>query len=127
LQARFATFVDLWDRGLRAREEGRPGPFSPRRVEKQPGEQRPADRILHVAAFRDPVREMDKLTELYESLAEARRESGADAVPFHKFAELVKTQVQKLRQSGSPEVAFRVALKDGKVSFTARALKGAVE
>ncbi len=28
LQARFAAFVDLWDRGLRAREEGRPGPFS---------------------------------------------------------------------------------------------------
>src|SRR5262245_30355898 len=27
LQRRFQTFVDLWDRGLRAREEGRPGPF----------------------------------------------------------------------------------------------------
>ena len=26
LQARFVTFADLWDRGLRAREEGRPGP-----------------------------------------------------------------------------------------------------
>src|ERR687898_1558809 len=29
LQARFAAFVDLWDRGLRSREEGRPGPFAP--------------------------------------------------------------------------------------------------
>ena len=28
LQHRFRTFADLWDRGLRAREEGRPGPFS---------------------------------------------------------------------------------------------------
>ena len=28
LQMRFRTFADLWDRGLRAREEGRPGPFS---------------------------------------------------------------------------------------------------
>src|SRR5829696_6772681 len=28
LQSRFATFIDLWDRGLRAREEGRPGPFA---------------------------------------------------------------------------------------------------
>ena len=27
IQTRFATFIDLWDRGLRAREEGRPGPF----------------------------------------------------------------------------------------------------
>src|SRR3954470_16964601 len=34
LQSRFATFVDLWDRGLRAREEGRAGPFSqPRKTE----------------------------------------------------------------------------------------------
>src|SRR6185503_2272991 len=31
IQTRYATFVDLWDRGLRAREEGRPGPFAQRR------------------------------------------------------------------------------------------------
>ena len=48
-------------------------------------------------------------------------------MPFHKFAELVKNQVQKLRQDGSPEVAFRVAVKDGKVNFTARALKGVTD
>lgn len=28
LQHRFRTFANLWDRGVRAREEGRPGPFS---------------------------------------------------------------------------------------------------
>src|SRR3954453_11493213 len=28
LQSRFSTFIDLWDRGLRAKEEGRPGPFA---------------------------------------------------------------------------------------------------
>ena len=67
---------------------------------------------------------MDKLHELYDSLVEARREVGEEAVPFHKFAELVKSQVKKLQQSGSAEVAFRVAVKDGKVNFTARALKG---
>jgi hypothetical protein len=33
-------------------------------------------------------------------------------------------QVQKLKMGGS-EVAFRAAVKDGKVNFTARALKGA--
>ena len=122
LQSRYAAFVDLWDRGLRAREEGRPGPFS----HKQPSGRKPGHehRILHVAAFQDPVREIDKLTDLYESLAEARREVGDAQVPFHKFAELVKTQVKKLRQTGSPEVAFRVSVKDGKVNFTARALKG---
>jgi hypothetical protein len=125
LQSRFATFIDLWDRGLRAREEGRPGPFPQHRPSKEPERKGPDDRILHVSSFRDPVREIDKLTELYESLAEARREVGEAAPPFHKFADLVKSQVRKLRQTGTTEVAFRVAVKDGKVSFTARALKGA--
>jgi hypothetical protein len=127
LQSRFATFIDLWDRGLRAREEGRPGPFMHQRPAKDLPKKSAEDRILHVSSFRDPVREIDKLTELYESLAEARREVGEDAPPFHKFADLVKNQVNKLRQGGSPEVAFRVAVKDGKVSFTARALKGVDE
>ena len=48
-------------------------------------------------------------------------------MPFQKFADLVKNQVNKLRQAGSSEVAFRVAVKDGKVNFTARAMKGVVE
>ena len=127
LQSRYATFIDLWDRGLKAREEGRPGPFAQKPKLDEPKKKKPEDHILHVAAFRDPVREIDKLTELYESLAEARREVGEEQVPFHKFADLVKGQVKKLRQSGSPEVAFRVAVKNGKVSFTARALKGVSE
>src|SRR6266508_5472454 len=86
LQSRFATFIDLWDRGMRAREEGRAGPFAQKRSQKDLEEKGPEDRILHVAAFRDPVREIDKLTDLYESLAEARREVGDPQVPFHKFA-----------------------------------------
>jgi len=79
---------------------------------------------VHVAAFRDPMKEMDKLHDLYDSLADARNEVGGDTVPFHKFVELVKGQVKKFRESGAPEVAFRVAVKDGKVNFTARGLKG---
>lgn len=124
LQSRFAAFIDLWDRGLRAREEGRPGPFAqPRPVEGRP-KPRPDDRIVHVSTFRDPVREMDKLHQLYDDLAEARRETGQEAIPFNKFADLITTQVSTLKKKGSPEVAFRVAVKDGKVAFTARALKG---
>jgi hypothetical protein len=126
LQARFSAFVDLWDRGLRAREEGRPGPFAHKKKPepvKQPA--RSEDRVLHVAAFRDPMKEMDKLQELYDTLRDARRELGEENVPFHKFAELVKSQVAKLKNDGAPEVAFRVAVKDGKLTFTAKGLKGA--
>lgn len=125
LQTRYSTFVDLWDRGQRAREEGRPGPFAhgaKPRAEKTDAKE---TRVIHVAAFHDPLHESRKLHDLYESLAAARREAGAAQVPFHKFADLVKTQVEKMKASGSPEVAFRVAVKDGKVNFTARALKGA--
>ena len=124
LQSRFSAFIDLWDRGLRAREEGRPGPFAQPPNKKEPDKKGPEDRIVHVAAFRDPLREQDKLTELYESLTAARREIGQEQIPFHKFAEIVKTQVKKLRDTGSAEVAFRVAVKDGKVNLTARAMKG---
>ena len=123
LQSRFAAFVDLWDRGLRAREEGRPGPFPQRQIEpKKPA--KAEDRILFVTAFKDPMKEMDKLQDLYDTLRDARQELGEDNVPFHKFAELVKGQVAKLKKDGAPEVAFRVAVKDGKLNFTARGLKG---
>jgi hypothetical protein len=124
LQSRFQTFSDLWDRGLKAREEGRPGPFANLKPPAEEKAKRPQDRILHVTTFRDPTHEMDKLQDLYESLAEARREVGEDAIPFHRFAELIKTQVGALKQKGTSEVAFRVAVKHGKVAFTARAMKG---
>ena len=129
IQSRYTAFVDLWDRGQRAREEGRPGPFAqPRRKESTTRkEEQPESRILHVTAFRDPMREMDKLHALYDTLMDARRELGDEAVPFHKFAALVKEQVAKFREGGSPEVAFRVAVLHGKVNFTARGLKGGTE
>ena len=53
--------------------------------------------------------------------------AGAARAALAPFAELVKSQVKKFRQSGSPEVAFRVAVKGGKVNFTARAMKGATD
>ncbi len=124
LQRRFQTFIDLWDRGLRSREEGRSGPFAqppPREIQK---EKAPDHKIVHVTSFQDPMREMDKLHTLYDSLMDARRETGDDVVPFHRFAALVKDQVTKVKSSGVPEVAFRVALIDGKVNFTVRGLKG---
>ena len=126
LQSRFAAFIDLWDRGLRAREEGRAGPFAQPRpvVEEKPKAARPEDRVLHVTTFEDPLKEMQKVHQLYDELAQARKEAGQEAIPFHKFADLVKTQVNSLKEKGSPEVAFRVAVKDGKVAFTARGLKG---
>lgn len=128
LQSRFRALADLWDRGLRAREEGRPGPFAkPAPAAPRAARTREDAGVLHTAAFTDPVREMDKLHTLYDSLMDARRTHGEEVVPFHKFAALVKNQVSKLRESGSEEVAFRVAVKDGRVAFTVRGVKGGEE
>jgi hypothetical protein len=124
IQTRYSKFIDLWDRGLRAREEGRPGPFAHPQAPPAERPQQPHDRTFCVTTFSDPLREMDKLHDLYTSLADARREAGQDAIPFHKFADLIKKQVGSLRERGSREVAFRVAIKDGKVAFTARAMRG---
>jgi hypothetical protein len=126
LSTRYQKFVDLWDRGLRAREEGRPGPFAQPPPKQVARPKTPAEaKVLHVTAFKDPMREMDKLHSLYDSLMDARRNAGEDVVPFHRFAALVKDQVGKLREAGNPEVAFRVAVQDGKVNFTVRGRKGA--
>ena len=125
LQRRFQTFIDLWDRGLRAREEGRgTGPFAAPPPREAPKPKAADAKVLHVTAFQDPMRELDKLHTLYDSLMDARRESGADVVPFHRFAALVKDQVTKLKSDGSEAVAFRVAVVEGKVNFTARVVKG---
>ena len=43
------------------------------------------------------------------------------------LVELIRQQVAALKQQGSEEVAFRVAMKDGKIAFTARALRGIVQ
>jgi len=125
LQSRFAAFVDLWDRALGAKEEGRSGPLVHQRKDLPERPKKPEDRILHVGSFRNVLQEQDKLHDLYDALVEARKEVGQEGIPFHKFADIVKGQVKKLRDDGNAEVAFRVAVKDGKVAFTARALKGA--
>ena len=124
LQRRFQTFAELWDRGLRAREEGRPGPFAQPPPKARSAPKPPDSQVLQVVAFRDPMREMDKLHSLYDSLMDARRHAGEDIVPFHRFAALVKDQVSRLRDKGAPEVAFRVAVTGGKVNLTVRGLKG---
>lgn len=127
LQMRYRKFVELWDRAMRAREEGRAGPFAQRQASTPVVEERPHHsdaKVLTVTSFSDPMREMHKLHALYDSLMEARRGAGESIVPFHKFAALVQDRVGKLRQPGGADVAFRVAVKDGKVTFTAKGTKG---
>lgn len=141
LQSRYTKFVDLWDRAMRAREEGRVSPLGRRQdlyeratapaaltdtaeaLEAEAGEPASvAARAVtrHSATFSNPREEIEKLTDLYGSVMDARRQAGEDIVPFHKFAALVKEQVQRLKSRGAPEVTFRVTTVDGRVNLTAK-------
>ncbi len=132
LQTRFTRFCELWDRGIRAREEGRPGPFQHLRRDEfadegpsvPPPPKAQAPPVEHAVHLRlvDEEHFDEKLAGLHEALVEARRAAGnRDDLPFDRFAEVVHTQIARLRKGGSREVVFRVATEDGKVSFTARA------
>ena len=121
LQARYSTFADLWEREMRAREEGRRGPLSrkpPPAAEVLPAAQAVSKRSSF--SFTDPLREMDELEDLYEKLMNARQEAGGKTVPFHKFANLVRGQVKKLRDGGYASVVFQVTEDRGQVSLTVR-------
>src|SRR5262245_42206577 len=81
------------------------------------------DRVVGVTSFKDPGAQGDRVKELYERLAQAKRDAGEQPVAYDKFKDLVKSQVSKLGGDGK-DVAFRVAFKDGKVQLTAKTVKG---
>jgi hypothetical protein len=85
----------------------------------------PAEQVVGTAVVSDVARDVQAVEALYESLLAARRTVGMEEpLPFDRFAEVVKGQVSRLQREGSREVAFCVAVKGGKVAFTARGSKG---
>ena len=120
LQARFSTFADLWDRGPRAREEGRPGPVltaaARRRAAAPPRRRRPRPRTACCAWRPWPtppasVRRSWRSTIRWSRRAArpgTRSRSRSTASPRWS-----RRRWRKLREAGSGEVAFRVAVKDG--------------
>jgi hypothetical protein len=122
LRARYSTLTTLWERALRAREEGRTGPFSPPQNSHRAEEPAPGDCVLHVAVVGDPVNEIDKIRSLHNRLSEARTRVGLEQVPFEQFLRVVEQYLQRIHTGGSPEAVFRVAFQGGRVSLTARAL-----
>jgi hypothetical protein len=69
-------------------------------------------------ALRDPESDVEKVRALHERLNEARRQTGETDVPFERFQEVVRAQISKVGPGG--EVTFRVGVKDGRVTFTAK-------
>jgi hypothetical protein len=138
LQSRFSGFCERWERDLKMRELGRPGPRG--RVEPSGGAvpvSAPAPprggatadgesmtpRRPEVVALRDPEAQLEKVQALHEKLNAARRQAGDAEVPFERFREVVRAQVSKHAKDGV-EVAFRVGVQDGRVIFTAKPKTG---
>lgn len=141
LQQRYQTLAELWERGMKALESGRPlfagaapppggpsgvpGRDAPGRPASVEGRAEPAgEQVLNVTMITDPAGEMDKIQRLYETVVAARRQEGARTVPFHRFADMVRRQVENLQGDGHCDVAFRASIRDGKVHLTARPLRG---
>jgi hypothetical protein len=145
LQARLIKFLERWDRQLRDREEGgrpkakrgkasatsraaavvpeSPAPSPPAEApvasSESPVPPPPAERELHVVSFGSASADTDRVNELYERLAEAKRQVGETPLDRDRIAALVSAQLQK-HGKGDASVEFRITVKDGKVSLTVK-------
>jgi hypothetical protein len=135
LSARYTTFNELWQKKLRAREEGKafgvhglradqlppPRPAAP---PASPKEQRPgpAPGEIRVA---DASRDEDAVQELYNKFIEERIRAGeAHAPVFENFRDLIRQQTERIRaEKGAQAVDFRLETREGKVSLKARIVK----
>lgn len=129
VQSRWAAFTELWERQLKAQESGRrPGrarggavpPSAPpsSAPPAPPPPARPRDGVVAAASISDPSAQADRVQALYRQLSEARQAAGEKPLEFDRFSAVVQAQLKKLGEGGK-EVAFRVALKEGKVTLTA--------
>ena len=133
LVSRFNTLNELWQKRLRAREEGRafglhgrhaavapappprPEPEAPPRPGGSGGEFRVGDAERDGAAVRA----------LYDRFVEERQRTGEGAAPaYESFRELIGKQTAKiLGAKGARAVDFRLDTKDGKVALKAKVVK----
>jgi hypothetical protein len=137
LQTRFYKFLELVDRQMTARELGRPmigrPTAAPPPTPAPQGAQGVADRARESAEKHADKAEQEKVVkfgrgdagadsrvkELYEQLAAAKKQVGEAPVAYERVAALVKAQVTKFGDENT-NVAFKIALKDGKVSLTVK-------
>jgi len=130
LTARYTTFNELWQKKLRAREEGRLYGMHGLKAEKLlpaiPSQNLPfkpdAPREFRVT---DPSRDAAAVRALYEKFVEERRRTGETQAPaFDSFQALIAKPAQKIQaEKGAQAVDFRLETKDGKVSLKAKVVK----
>lgn len=134
LAARYATFNELWNKRVRAIEEGRPmgihGVYE-RKVAPPPvyAPPPPAARAPGSGSgevrVKDPGGDADAVRSLFDRFLEARKAAGEAApVKFESFQKIISQQAARiLSEKGAQAVDFRLETKDGKVSLKAKPVK----
>jgi len=130
LQNRYSKFIELVERQLTNRELGRPV-AGVRRVQEPPPPRRPDPKdapqaepgLIRFARDQQLSAESEPVKKLFEQLASAKKQVGESPVAIDRLTALVRAQVDKFAAEGKG-VTFKVAMKDGKVSLTAKPTDG---
>jgi len=133
LASRFNTFNELWNKRMRAIEEGRPlGLHGRAAATAAPVAGRPAAAAPRAAPsaggeFRVRSAEQDEsaVRALYEKFLQARQQAGEKGtVKFDNFQKLITQQASRIMaDKGAQAVDFRLETKEGKVSLKAKVVK----
>jgi hypothetical protein len=133
LSSRYSSLSELWNKRLRAMEEGRPLGVHGARAQAAAlpppaAPLPPAGRPVPppAASPRAPSAEPEAaVRDLYERFLAARREAGESApVKYESFQKLIQDQSARIMaDKGAQAVDFRLETKDGKVSIKARPVK----
>ncbi len=115
-QAKVNTYMEMWNRRVRLKEEGRLPTGREERSKRVP----PAPRPSKAAGGGDGYREV------FESYVAAKQKSGEATAKlnYESFKKALEKQASQLRaKRGFDDVNFGVSVKDGKVSVVARPKK----
>jgi hypothetical protein len=131
LTARYNTFNELWNKRLRALEEGRPlgahagrpSPPAPAPRSVIPDAPRTAEAA---AAFRvERTEDGTVVRALFNEYVEARKQAGdRGGMNFENFQKVVKEQTKRiLTEKNARAVDFRLEVKEGKVTLKAKPIQ----
>jgi hypothetical protein len=130
LTSRFNTFNELWQKRLRAREEGRAFGLHGARAAPSPTPPSPEPGARPRAGggeFRvqDPGRDETAVRALYERFVEERQRTGEAGAPaYESFKKLIGRQTAKIiGDKGARAVDFRLDTSGGKVALKAKVVK----
>lgn len=117
-QAKFNTYMEMWNRRVRMKEEGRLP--SGREIRTRPTAPAPEPSVSAGAGGGDHYRKV------FDSYVAAKQKAGegTSKLSYDAFRQKLEKQAEQLRSArGFKDVNFGVSVKDGKVSLVARPKK----